>query len=360
MSRPVLTRAELNRAALSRQLLLDRGSGRVVDVVHSIGGLNAQTAKDPYLALHCRLGGFTREELTSELESGQVVRSCLHRATQHLVTAADFAWLHPTIAPVLARAWRGVWRKRVDGVDIDALLRDARDVLADRVMTRPVLGRELAASRPGADATALGWTVQYLLPTIHPAPAGVWGASGAVAVRLADHLAGTTPEPTFLVRQYLAAFGPATTSDMRVWCGVPGLRETVATMRDELVEFRDESGRTLYDLPGAPRPAADTPAPVRLLAGFDNLLLAYNDRTRVMTDEIRARVCVGDLIDQVLLVDGYVAGTWRLHAQDGLLTIQPFIPLADDDAEAARAEGARLLAFATEPPGGDVRIEPPT
>jgi Winged helix DNA-binding domain len=357
---PVLSRRALNRAALHRQLLLRRDRRGVVEGIETIGGLNAQQVNDPYFALHSRLANFTMYDLTTAIEDGRVVRSCLLRATQHLVSAADFRWLRPVVAPVLARAWRGVWRRRVDGVDIDLLVADARAILDGHTMTRPELGGRLAETRPGTEATALSWTVQYLLPQVHPAPSGTWDNTGVVPVALAEDGLDAVPDPRRLVRRYLASYGPATTADIRTWSGVTGLREVVAGMRGQLRTFRDESGRELYDLPDAPRPDPDTPAPVRLLAGFDNLLLAHADRTRIMSDEIRHRVCVGDLIEQTVLIDGNVAGTWRLDRAAGVLTIHPFARLPRADADAAITEGLRLLRFAAGTASDDVRVLPPS
>lgn len=145
----------------------------------------------------------------------------------------------------------------------------------------------------------------YLEPVLHPAPSGTWNTLGPTPFVLASDLLGPPhpdPAPQLLVRRYLAAYGPATVGDLRTWCGVSGLPEVVDGLRPELHVFRDERGRELVDLADAIRPDADVPAPVRFLPEFDNLMLAYADRTRMMTDEVRRQVCVGD---------GVAATGWR-------------------------------------------------
>ncbi|MEU9507995.1 winged helix DNA-binding domain-containing protein [Micromonospora sp. NPDC048170] len=344
----VLGRRALNRSTLHRQQLLRRGTDGVVETVERIGGLNAQQPNDPYLALHSRLAGFELGDLTRAVEDGRLVRSCLLRATQHLTSSGDFRWLRSVLDPMLARVQRNTFGRRTAGVDLAELVADARAILAGRTLTRAELGRRLAERRPDADRTALAWSAQYLLPLLHPAPSGTWDTRGATPLVLAQEHLGPLerPDPRRLVSRYLAAFGPATTADLRAWSGVSGLPQVVAGMAGELRGFRDESGRRLYDLPDAPRPDPDTPAPVRLLAGFDNLLLAYADRTRIMTDEIRRRVCVGDLIMPTVLVDGVVAGTWELDRGAGLVTVVPFARLRPNDADAVTAEAHRVLRLA--------------
>ncbi len=349
MSAELLDRRSLNRAVLHRQLLVRRSLVGVVDAIEQLAGLNAQHPNDPYLALAARLSGFELADLTAALEDRRVVRSTMMRATQHLVAATDFRWLRPVLQPLLARAQRNAFGRRTTGVDLAALVADARRILTGAVLTRPELGRLLAESRPGADGVALAWSVQYLLPVVHPAPSGTWDTLGPTPFALAeDHLSGPLdpPDPRQMVRRYLAAFGPATAADMRAWSGVSGLPEIVAGMREELRPFRDEDGRELFDLPDAPRPDPDTPMPVRLLAPFDNVLLGYADRTRLMTDEVRRRVCVGDAVAATLLVDGTVSGTWEMDRPANVLTVHPFVRLPRQDVDAVIAEGTRLLEFA--------------
>lgn len=341
----VLYRRALNRATLHRQLLLHRATLDVVEAVHRVGGLNAQHPNDPYLALHSRLAGFTLADLTTAIARRRLVRSTMMRATQHLVTPADFRSLRPVLAPLLTRVQRNTFGRRTAGVDLGQVVAEARGLLADGVLTRPELGRRLAASRPGADGMALAWSVQYLLPVLHPAPSGTWDTLTTTPFALADTWLGPMypPDPRQLVRRYLSAFGPAAAADMRAWSGVSGLREVVEDMRGELRTFRDEAGRDLYDLPEAPRPDPDTPAPARLLAGYDNLLLAYADRTRVMTDETRRRVCVGDLVDHTILIDGVVSGTWQLDRDAAKVTVRPFTRLAPANVEALVTQAHRVL-----------------
>jgi hypothetical protein len=151
-----------------------------------------------------------------------------------------------------------------------------------------------------------------------------------------------------MVLRYLTAFGPATVADVQTWSGLTGLRDVVEAL--PLVRFRDDAGRALFDLPDAPRPDADTSAPARFLADFDNLLVSHADRTRVISDEHRAHMARHRLV-RAFLVDGIVAGTWTIEKRR--LTVRPFAPLAEPDRAEVIAEGLRLLAFVspgTKPP----------
>lgn len=343
-----LSTRELNRAMLARQLLLRRSSMSIVDAVEQVFGLNAQDPNVPYLALHARLETFGIAELTGTIERGELVRSVLMRGTQHLVSAADFQLCQPLHAPLLRRIQRGAFGARTAGVDLDRLVAEARALLADgAVLTRPELGRALAGHWPDAEPSALGWTAQYLLPVTHPAPSGTWNVRGATPFRLTATTPATFEDAETLVRRYLAAFGPATTSDARAWCGVSGLREVFARLRPELVVYRDPAGREVFDLPDAPRPDGDLPAPVRLLPEFDATLLCYADRSRTMTDEVRAQVCVGDAIAASVLVDGTVAATWTRNRTTDVarLSVHPLRRLPAADRAAIEADAHRLLTF---------------
>ncbi|TDD56968.1 winged helix DNA-binding domain-containing protein [Nonomuraea terrae] len=361
-----LSKRALGRALLDRQFLLRRADLPAVTAVERVFGLNAQSPNQPYLALWSRLDSFTIAGLTAAIEDRSLVRSTMMRATQHLMSVPDFRFVRPVLAPLLRRVQRNTFGRRTAGVDLDALVEEARELLDGRVVTRPQLGRLLAQRRPAADPTALGWSVQYLEPLVHPAPSGTWNVYGPTPCARADWT-GVRPEATAedvrrMVRRYLAAFGPASVSDARVWSGVSGLREMFEQLRPELRVYTDESGRELFDLPDRLIPAADLPAPVRFLPEFDAPLLAHADRGRIMTDEIRRQVCVGDAIAATVLVDGAVAATWTTSHDDGaaVLTVRPLRPLrpwSPADRDAVEAEAARLLAFTHPDAGGhDVRL----
>jgi hypothetical protein len=166
------------------------------------------------------------------------------------------------------------------------------------------------------------------------------------------------PTPHQLVRSYLAAFGPATVADIQAWSGLTRLREVVEQIRPELRTFRSETGQELFDLPTAPRPDPDTPAPARLLPEFDNLMVAYADRTRIMTDEHRKLICIGAVVRPTVLIDGRVCGAWALRRQPGAATlnVELFAPLDPADHAAMLEEGARLLSFAALGANHDVQV----
>jgi hypothetical protein len=356
-----LSRRALNRATLDRQLLLRRAAVPALDVVRHLAGLQGQDPDPPYVGLWNRVEGFRVEDLTRLLAERLVVRGTLYRATQHLVAADDYRWLRPLLQPMLDVRRRGALGRHTAGIDPAELAAAARDLLAGRVLTRPELGRALVARWPGRDPAMLGAAVQALLPILHPPPGGVWRRYGPMPFALAEQWLGgpldDRPDPAALVLRYLAAFGPATVADAQAWSGLTRLREVVEPLRPRLLTVRDEAGRELYDLPDAPRPDPDTPAPVRFLASLDNVVLGYADRGRLMNDEQRRYV--GH--EQALTVDGFVRGLWKLRraGDAAALEVRLFAPLRPRERDEVEAEGARLLRFhAPEAAGHDVRTGP--
>ncbi|MFE7189350.1 winged helix DNA-binding domain-containing protein [Kitasatospora sp. NPDC057541] len=354
----------LGRALLARQHLLERSAATPADMIEHLGGLQAQAApQPPYLGLLARLDGFTPEALTGLIETRRVVRIALQRGTIHLVTAEDCLTLRPLLQPLLEQQLRTTYGKRLTGLDLDALAVEARALVETEPRTFLRLGTELAATRPDRDPAALAQAARCLLPLVQVPPRGLWGRGGPAAHTTAEAWLGRpldpVPPPDALALRYLAAFGPATAADLQKWCGLSRFAPVLKRLAPGLVTFRDEQGRLLYDLPEAPRPDPDTPAAVRLVAPFDNLLLSHADRTRVLPEEYRPRVMTQNgIVLGTLLVDGLVAGSWQLSEEGAgarSVTVRPFTPLGRADRDAALAEAERVLAFA----GGDgpVRFE---
>ncbi|MER5635609.1 winged helix DNA-binding domain-containing protein [Kitasatospora sp. NPDC002227] len=348
MTAKVLTRRELGRALLARQQLLERGGGGAEAMVAHLVGLQAQAAPEPpYLGLWSRLAGFRPEELSGLLTERRVVRVALQRGTIHLVTAEDCLSLRPLLQPVLDRALRGAYGKRLAGLDLAELAALGRELVEAEPLTFQELGQRLALTYPDRDPAALAQAVRAGLSLVQVPPRGLWGRSGPAAHTTAEHWLGRSGPaggPAELVRRYLAAFGPASVADVQKWCGLTGVGRVVAVLAGELLEYRDEQGRVLYDLPAAPRPGADTPAPARLLAPFDNLLLSHADRSRVLPEEHRRRVMtVNGLVLGTLLLDGAVDGVWR--SAPGTVTVCPFRRLTAAERAEVEAEGARLAEF---------------
>jgi hypothetical protein len=341
----------LGRATLARQGLLERHPGDVASVVAAVFGLQSQLPDPPYLALAARMDGFTFADLTAALDEYAVVRSTLMRGTLHLVTADDFRWLRPTVQPAVERMFRSAFTRRLGGADVDAVLAAADELLAEQALTHADLKAALGERFGHDDPAALAYAVQYRRMLVQLPPAGQWGRGGKVLVRPAADVLGPLHDgdPAELIRRHLRAFGPATVRDVQTWSGLTGLDEVLARMPDDIQRLEGPDGQQLIDLPGAARPDADQPAPVRLLPEFDSLLLAHHDRRRVMTGEVRARVCVGSAVAATVLVDGVVDGIWTWARRRGGIEVRPFGRWSTAVQDAVEAEGVRLLELAGTP-----------
>ncbi|GAA1111206.1 winged helix DNA-binding domain-containing protein [Nocardiopsis composta] len=346
-----IDRRTLNRTALERQWLLRREPRSALEAVRHLVAVQAQEPNPPYVGLWTRLAAFEKDDLARLLHGREVVRSSILRGTQHMAAAEDFRWVRPLVQPVLERAWRGAFGKRNPGVDPEEAAKAAAELLEGRTLTRPELARLLAERWPDCDRTALGWLAQSMLPLIHEPPSGLWGRMGRTPFTLAEEWMGAPMEDgrplADLIRRYLAAFGPASVRDFHAWSGLSRTREAFEELRPELRTFTDETGRELFDLPDLPLVPPDAEAPVRLLPELDNLLVAYHDRTRVMPDDIRRRVCVGAAVAPTVLVDGEVRAMWRVteHETTTALTIEEFTPTRGETRGAVTEEAARLLGF---------------
>lgn len=343
---PVLDIRALNRATLDRQLLLRRSPLSARVGIEHLLGLQAQNVKPPYYALAARLDGFVPEELSGLMAEREVVRIVTMRSTIHTHTAADCLSLRPLVQAARDREL-GNFRKGLVGVDLDRLAVRARELVEVEPRTMKELREALLVEWPDADPQALAIAARCKLPLVQVTPRGLWGRSGQVALTTAEHWLGRpaepAPAPDATVLRYLAAFGPASVKDMQTWAGLTRLREAFERLRPQLVTFYDPNGVELFDLPDAPRPAADTPAPPRFLPEFDNLLLAHADRTRVVPPEYWGRAWQGNVAHRTFLVDGFLAGVWKLDDGDGHLVVEPFGKLTKAQQSDVVAEGARML-----------------
>lgn len=336
----VLTLRELNRALLERQMLLKRKRLSVQEAVERLCALQAQYSLSPYIALWSRLTGFQREQLTRALEEREVVKSTLFRITLHITSARDY--------PYFAAAFLPAAQEMTARVTPEQTAKLSRKVHA--ASKKPLTHEQLEAL--AAEEMGGRWRTRILAPLLHLPPSGTWrfwgtptllGMKTWLGVDLPDREEGAKR----IVERHLAAFGPATQQDLLRFAGVrvgdlrPGLEQL------ELRAFHDERGRTLLDLPRAPLPDGETPAPIRFLPKWDSSILAYAppERTRILPEKFRSTVIRknGDVLPTVL-VDGFVAATWNIDRKRGL-EIEPLRRLTKAERAEIDEEGERLVEF---------------
>ncbi|NRF66283.1 winged helix DNA-binding domain-containing protein [Aquincola sp. S2] len=349
---PVLDTRALNRALLARQLLLERAALPPVKAIEALAGMQTQAPNPPYIGLWSRLEGFERAALETALAKRRVVRLALMRATLHLVSARDALAWRALLTPVLERGVQASRGRQLAGLAQAEVAAAARPLLAAGPLTSAQLGAALQQHWPDRPADALAQAARAQLGLAQLPPAGSWNERRSAPLGLLDHWLRQTPAsaatPDTLVRRYLAAFGPASARDAMVWSGLSGLGAVFERLRPSLKTFRDSQGRELFDLPRAPRPRADTPAPVRFVPEWDNLLLSHDDRRRILDPAHKAAIfTVNGIIRATVLVDGFVGATWNVERDGDAATL--VISALERPSAAARAEmraeGLRLLAF---------------
>lgn len=316
--------------------------------------MQAQEPGPPYIGLWSRLADFSAGELAAAIEAREVVRITLMRGTVHLMRAGDAARLRSAVAPAIEAGMRAVLAGRSPEVDIDAFTRDARRLFSERgTLSAAELREAVAELRPDGDVRALAAVARTHVALARVPDGGRWSFTPRSPFTPLEAWIGrplrARPDNDALVRRYLAAFGPATAADMAAWLGAPAPAATLERLRPQLAVFGDERGRELFDLPDAPRPPRDVPAPVRLLPEFDSLVLAHADRSRLIADEHRAALTTKNLrVRATVLVDGRVAGFWKLAAKRGVatVTIEPVVKIAARDRRAVAAEAEALARFA--------------
>jgi hypothetical protein len=359
-----LTRRDLNRATLARQLLLERHELAVPAAVERVAGLQAQLVNPPYIGLWSRIDRFERKELTAAMEAREVVRATFLRATLHVVSARDYLQLRAALEPALLRALYGFNGDRARALDLDEIVADARELLDSGPRTFAELRAHLAKRHPEHDVPAMAFAVRACLPLVQVAPAGTWGRGGDVAYAIASDWLGSPvqsdADPAALVLRHLAAFGPASVKDVQSWAGMAGLRDAAHGLAGRLVELRGEDGTRLLDLPDAPRPSGDVTAPVRFLPEYDNTILGHADRSRLIADEHRKRVYLpAGRVRATILIDGFVSGTWRVErtSDTTAVVVEPFARLRREARAELAGEGERLALFIGDGERAGVRFE---
>ena len=363
----VVTRAELNRALLARQLLLRRVRMPAREAVDHLVGLQAQAPLPPYYGLWSRLEGFDPHGLGGMLTEREAVRLTLMRGTVHLVTVRDALTLRPLVQRVIERVHNGAFGRRMGGADVGELAAAVHELLADWPLTARELGRRLVERGIGTDVEAIGNAARVYVALVQVPPRGVWGARGQAKYATLESWTGrdleTEPAIDAVVLRYLRTFGPATVMDMQSWSGLTRLREVFERQRPALVSLRDEHGAELFDLPDAPRPDPEVQAPVRFLGEYDNVLLGHANRRRIIPEGFpwQAMLADGRFVNN-LLVNGTLRATWWIEREgkrSATLAIRPFPELASAEREEVAAEAERMLDFAAA--GAelrDVRFEP--
>jgi hypothetical protein len=318
-------------------------------VVEHLVGLQAQEPIDPYVALWTRIDGFNPTQLSGMLEQRRAVRMGHLRGTLHLVTARDALAQYPILADVMARSWKSSpFIKQLVGVDVVEVVAAARAVLEERPRTPSELGAALAPGWPDRDPTALAYAARFLLPLVQVPPRGLWGKTGRPTNTTAEAWLGAPMDMNAavddLVLRYLAAFGPASVSDMRVWSWLTGLRKVVDRLRPRLRSFGDDAGRELFDVPDGELFDEDTPAPIRFLPQYDNVFLSHEDRSRILSPSIS----IADMTWRGgVLIDGFVGAAWRIvRAKRGAtMTVTRYVRADRGQQSAVEEEADRLLRF---------------
>jgi DNA glycosylase AlkZ-like len=324
--RDVFTLRQLNRATLARQMLLARSRTSVVQAIEQLVALQAQLPRPPFVGLWSRVEGLKRDEVVKALLDKRLVRGTSLRGTLHLMTAGDFGRFRDTLQTALDRGLK-VLGARTEGLPIDSLVS-----LAEKFFREPrtfdAFRDHLAGKFPKSDIRAMAYAVRMRVPVLQVPTDAPWAFPAQADFITAEAWLGRptsrkkgSGDAEELVLRYLAAYGPATATDAQAWSGIPGLRPVFESLRPRLVSFRGERGGELFDLPDAPRPPADAPAPVRLLPEWDSVIVTRAD-ARLLLPQHRSSVFQPGLrVLPTVLVDGMVVGTWKVDRRRAAATL---------------------------------------
>ncbi len=333
-------------------MLLERESLPVTAAIERLVGLQAQISLPPYVGLWTRLQDFSREDLARLIENRKVIKVTLMRATLHLFTVDDYVRFRTTLQPMLDHAGAAIAKRRSGDFNRDKLLAAARRYIGEKPRSFAEISDMVIRLMPDKDVGSMRYTVRTQIPLVQVPITTRWSYSNKPEFTLAESWIGRSVSPKDnlreLVFRYLAAFGPASVTDMQTWSGLPKLQETFEKLKPDLITYRDEGRRELFDLPNLSLPGGDLPAPARFLPEFDNLLLSHSNRRRVLADEYRSKVYLPGLrVAATILVDGFVRGMWKIEKTKNMATLEivPFNKLIKQDRAALAEEGERLVRF---------------
>jgi hypothetical protein len=353
MAERVLTTADLNRALLARQFMLERSRLPLARTLDRIGGIQAQYAPSSYIGLWSRLEGFELADLTRALERRTVVQGTLLRSTIHLVSAKDYWTFALGTRGARQEAWLRFDKKRLSKSDLTAAAKEIRKVLAGKVLHRDEL-LDVARKRDPERPTHLWNGLAAWIELVRAPPSGTWERRRADLYALAEEWLDpptVTAEESvgILLRRYLAGFGPARLADAANWAGLAPDTVEQAAEGLRLRRFRDEEGRELVDLPRAPLPDGSVRAPARFLPTWDATLLVHARRTQILPEDFRPLVFDTKTphSSPTFLVDGAVAGKWKVERSGtkATLVLEPFARLSAAARRELKAEGERLVRF---------------
>lgn len=331
-------------------MLLRRVKRSAAETIEHLVGMQSQLPPGPFIGLWSRLHNFEPAKLDEMMLERRAVRMTLMRGTLHLVTARDAYALRPVMQPVVERIFASTaFRRNLEGLDLREVVAAGEALLTERPRTGSEVARALAERWPDHDATSLGYAVRFFVPTVQVTPRGIWGQTMRPTLTTLEAWLGE-PVPAeadaeSAVLRYLAAFGPASPADVRTWSWMTGVREIIERLRARLRSFRDEAGRELFDLPGAPIVEGDVPAPPRFLPVYDNVFLSHEDRSRIHGGRWYPTV---EFDRGSLLVDGFVKGGWMIQTERraARLQVDLFFEISPSELSAVEEEADALLAFA--------------
>lgn len=349
--RPLSLKA-LNRATLARNFLLERESHGIHETVSRLVGMQAQSSAAPFIGLWSRLAAVERQQIAAAIDDRSLVKATWIRGTLHLCTAEDYLHFRTTLQSMLSAGWATMSKDRGSAFDLNEMIRAVTEFVQETPRTFAEISDFLVARYPQYDVGAMRYAFRMHVPLAQVPNESEWKYPANPKFTLAEpwlgHPVSAEHRLQELMRRYLAAFGPASVADAQSWFGLSGLKETFEALRPELIVLRDEGRRELFDLPGQPLPDPETPAPVRFLPEFDDILLSHSNRRWVISDERRKAVYLPALrVAPTVLVDGFVRGVWKSEKKAGVATlaVELFDQVASDTRLEMEAEAEQLVRF---------------